>query len=86
MFKRSIFFGAIALASATAFAGQSNNDAEFHTFTIQGGQGAPITLTVPVEAQRIEAPYALTGTEPGTRELQWVTMQFGQGAPILIAK
>ncbi len=86
MIKRTLILGTIALASATAFAGQTNKGGDFYTVTVETGQGSPITLSVPVQAQPMSAPYALTGQTPAARELRWSTMEFGQSGPILVAQ
>ena len=73
MFKQLLSFGTIALLSATALGGQSTNVGDFHTISVQGGQGSAITISTAVTAQEIEAPYALTGQVPTDREPQWTT-------------
>jgi hypothetical protein len=86
MFKRTSFIGMVVLASATAFGGQPNKGGDFYTVTVQGGQGSPFSISVPVPSQDTSAPYALTGQDAGHRELHWVTRQFGQGSQILVAE
>jgi len=86
MFKLLLSFGTIALLSATALGGQSTTVGDLHTITVQGGQGSAITISNPVTAQEIKAPYALTGQVPTDREPRWTTKQFGQGGLIWIAE
>ena len=85
MFKRILSLGTIALLSATAF-GRQSTGGEFQTVTVQGGQGSPIALSVPVVPQEAEIPYALTGQDSTPHDLQWHTTQFGQGGLIWIAE
>jgi hypothetical protein len=81
MLKSLLFVGAIAVASATAFAGDATSNEEFHTLTIQGGQGQAVTVIAP--PVQIEAPYALTGSEPYLNNLNWIPMQLGQSVNML---
>ncbi len=77
MFRKFLLIGSFLLAPAYAFAGNAN----VQTFTVQPGQGAPITVTVP--AAENQSPYALTGKQAAA-PLPMRAVQLGQGGVIWI--
>ena len=82
MFKRCIIAGAIALFSAPLLAGADTNQPGSETIAVQAGQGAVITMTIPVQATQVEAPYALTGQTNAPAPVPQVYQTYGQGLPI----
>ena len=83
MLKRAIVFGMTALFSATAFAAAGTDQSDFQQLSVQGGQGAPLTVVIPTAPA--QAPYALTGNAQAPRP-EFVQMQLGQGSPIWVPR
>jgi len=79
MFRKFLLLGSFMLAPAFAFAGEAN----VQTFTVQPGQGQPITVTVPVADG--QAPQALTGKD-ASPPLQLRAVQYGQGGWIWVPR
>ena len=63
MLRKRFISAAIALSSMAFLAGTALADGNSETLTIVGPQGSPITITVPTQANEVQAPYALTGQE-----------------------
>ena len=84
MLKQLIIAGTIAASAAVAMADGDVSQRQFETLRIASGNGAALTVVIPVGPNEVTAPYALTGETTAPEHLQQVT--FGQGAPLWIAE